>query len=147
MTPITVTTHLDASPAEVWAHLRDIASHVEWMADAETIRFRTDQTTGEGTTFECDTKIGPIRLTDVMEITEWEPERTMGVRHTGVVTGVGRFALAPSARGGTTLTWTEELRFPWWLAGTLGERVGAPVLQRIWAGNLARLQSLVDTDT
>ena len=137
---------IDRPPAVVWRYVEDIASHVEWMADAETIRFRSDQTSGEGTTFECDTKVGPIRLTDVMEITEWEPERTMGVRHTGVVTGVGRFALAPSARGGTNLTWTEELRFPWWLAGTLGERVGAPVLRRLWAGNLSRLKSLVDAD-
>ena len=100
-----MTAHLDASPVEVWAHLRDIADHVTWMADAETIRLTSAQTEGQGTTFECDTKVGPLRLTDVMEITEWEPERRMGVRHTGVVTGTGRFTLAPSARGGTILSW------------------------------------------
>ena len=42
---------------------------------------------GVGTRFECDTKIGPITLTDVMEITEWKPGKAMGVRHTGLITG------------------------------------------------------------
>ena len=51
------------------------------MADAEVIRFLTEQTAGVGTRFECVTKVGPIRLTDEMEITEWEPGRAMGVRH------------------------------------------------------------------
>lgn len=146
MNEIAVTTHVDASPAAVWEHLRDLASHIEWMADAEAIRFTSAQTEGEGTTFECDTKVGPLRVTDVMEITTWEPERTMGVRHTGVVTGTGRFTLAASARGGTLLTWTEELLFPWWLGGTVGGGVGAPVLRRIWTGNLARLAQRVETD-
>ena len=43
------------------------------MADAVAIRFETEQTRGVGTKFLCDTKVGPIRLTDQMEITEWQP--------------------------------------------------------------------------
>ena len=64
-------------------------------ADATAIRFETDQTRGIGTRFVCDTKVGPITLQDHMEITEWEPQRRMGVRHTGVVTGTGSFELTP----------------------------------------------------
>ena len=33
-------------PAEVWRVLEPIESHVDWMADAEIIRFTTDQTRG-----------------------------------------------------------------------------------------------------
>src|SRR3546814_19741659 len=84
---------LAAPPDAVWRDLEDLATHSEWMADAVAIRFLTDQRSGVGTTFECDTKVGPIRLTDVMEITEWRPGKAMGVRHTGIVPGTGRFTL------------------------------------------------------
>ena len=93
------------------------------MADAEIIRFMTDQTRGVGTRFECVTAVGPIRLTDRMEITEWEPERSMGVRHDGLVTGTGTFTIAPLDGGRRSrLAWDEELTFPWWLGGRIGAR-------------------------
>jgi hypothetical protein len=84
---ITVSADFDAPPAAVWSVLEPVERHVDWMADAESIRFLDDQTRGVGTRFECVTVVGPIRLADVMEITEWQPERRMGVRHDGVVTG------------------------------------------------------------
>jgi hypothetical protein len=143
MPRIEVSTVIAASPDEVWAAIEDVGSHVEWMADAEAIRFDTAQTSGVGTTFECDTEIGPLKLTDHMEITEWRPGEVMGVRHTGLVTGEGRFTL--SAEGsGTRFAWREELRFPWWMGGAAGGAVGAPVLRRVWAGNLRRLKERVE---
>ncbi len=78
MARIRVTTMLAAPPRRVWADLEDISSHPEWMADAVGIRFLSEQRTGVGTRFECDTKVGPFRLTDVMEITEWVPEQGHG---------------------------------------------------------------------
>jgi Polyketide cyclase / dehydrase and lipid transport len=133
-----------APPTVVWAHLADISSHVEWMADAVDIRFVTDRRQGVGVAFDCDTKVGPLRLVDRMEVTEWEPERRMGVRHSGLVTGSGVFALRVDGPGSTTMTWSEDLRFPWWLAGRLGAWVARPVLSRIWRGNLRRLRERVE---
>jgi hypothetical protein len=119
----------------VWDALADIAAHVEWMADARAIRFTSTTTTGVGTTFDCDTKVGPFRLTDRMEVTGWDPERSMSVRHVGLVTGEGRFDLSPHRRG-TTVTWSETLRFPWWIPS----RPAAFVLRLIWRRNLRRLE-------
>jgi hypothetical protein len=133
-----------APPEAVWADVRDIASHVEWMADAVAIRFRTDRTDGVGTAFECDTKMGPFRLTDLMEITEWVDEERMGVRHVGLVTGSGVFTLEPLGDTGTLFTWTEELRFPWWMGGPLGASASRPVMRWIWRRNLARLKARVE---
>jgi uncharacterized protein YndB with AHSA1/START domain len=146
VTRVHVTADYDASPDRVWQALEVVDAHVDWMADAETIRFLTEQTSGVGTRFECITKVGPIRLTDVMEITEWEPGRSMGVRHTGVVTGTGRFTIDPLDDGRRTrFSWEEELTFPWWLGGRVGAAVGGPtVLRRIWQGNLRRLRPLVE---
>ncbi len=69
------------------------------MVDAESIRFTGPQTRGVGTSFDCVTKVGPIRLTDRMTVIEWEPGRRMGIEHHGLVTGRGRFSLRRS-RGG-----------------------------------------------
>lgn len=135
---------IDAPPAVVWEQLEDVGSHVEWMADAEAIHFTSATTSGVGTTFDCDTKFGPIRLTDRMEITEWVEREAMGVRHVGVVTGVGRFTLRPIGTHHTEFTWQETLTFPWWAAGRLGARASAPVLKWVWRRNLRALADLAE---
>lgn len=134
-----------ATPARVWAELADISSHVEWMADAVAIRFVGDgRRRGVGTTFECDTVVGPLRTMDVMTITEWRPRRAFGVRHVGLVTGTGRFTLRRVGPRRTRITWDERLSFPWWLGGRLGVAAASPVLRRVWRGNLRRLRARVE---
>jgi hypothetical protein len=70
----------------------------------------------------------------------------MGVRHVGLVTGTGRFTLHPlGANTRTRFEWDEELRFPWWLGGRLGEAIGARVVMgAIWRRNLRRLKAIVE---
>lgn len=140
MVAIQVETELDAPPDVVWADVRNIATHVEWMHDAESIWFTSESTEGVGTTFDCETRVGPIRLTDVMEITEWVDGERMGVRHSGVVTGEGVFRLEPLGATRTRFSWSEELNFPWWLGGRIGEPIGAIVLKMIWKRNLGLLR-------
>ena len=144
---ILVTIEIDAPPARVWEVLEPVERHVEWMHDADAIRFTSELQRGVGTTFVCDTKIGPIRLEDHMEITEWEPERTMGVRHTGIVSGVGRFRLEAIDLGRRTrFTWVEALKFPWWLGGSLGAAVGGKLaLAPLWRRNLRALRRVVES--
>lgn len=149
MARITVSTTIDASPAAVWAVVEDVGSHVEWMADAEAIRFTSASTSGVGTTFECDTRVGPLRLTDLMEITRWEPGRAMGVRHVGLVTGDGVFTLSPAGRRfrrrtATRFQWSERLVFPWWMGGPVGGVVGGRIMRLIWQANLRRLKAIVE---
>lgn len=135
MPRIRVQRTIDAPVDVVWDALADIGSHVEWMADARRIRFTSSSEEGVGTTFECETRVGPLRTTDRMEITAWEPERRMAVRHAGVVTGEGAFTLRP--RGDRTeLEWDETLAFPWYLPG----RPAAFVLKQVWRRNLRRFE-------
>jgi uncharacterized protein YndB with AHSA1/START domain len=146
---IRVSVEIARPPSDVWSVVEPVEHHVDWMADAVEIRFTGATTRGVGTTFECDTKVGPIRLTDVMTITEWEPPRSMGVRHDGVVSGTGIFVLEPIDLGRRTrFIWTEDLDFPWFLGGRLGEIAGGrAVMKRIWARNLARLKTLLENQT
>jgi hypothetical protein len=147
MSRITVGIDIDASPERVWEVVEPVEDHVDWMHDAVAIRFQTEQTRGVGTQFLCDTKVGPIRLTDVMEITEWVPARSMGVTHTGIVTGTGVFDIAPLDGGARSrFTWSEELKFPWYLGGPIGAFVGGQIVMKaIWRRNLRGLKRIVET--
>lgn len=138
MSSITVATHLPAPPEVVWADVERLASHVEWMADAERITFRDGPTSGVGTVMDVHTAIGPLRTTDVIEITEWEPPHRMGVRHRGAVAGTGAFTIEPDGSG-STFTWTETLHFPWFFGGAIGAWCARPIFTRIWRRNLDRL--------
>lgn len=149
MARISVAVEIDATPDEVWAVVEPVERHVDWMADAVAIRFETDQTRGVGTKFLCDTKVGPIKLVDKMEITEWVPGAAMGVRHEGLVTGTGVFTLEAIDLGRRTrFTWTEELHFPWFLGWRLGALIGSHlVMAPIWRRNLRSLAAIVEADT
>lgn len=144
---IVVSVEIDATPERVWDVVEPVEQHVDWMHDAVAIRFTTDQTRGTGTQFLCDTKVGPFKLVDQMEITEWEAARVMGVRHTGLVTGSGRFTLEPiDLARRTRFTWAEDLVFPWWMGGPIGAWIGGKIaLGPIWRRNLRNLKRLVET--
>lgn len=142
MVTIRVSTVVPAAPAEVWEDLRHIGRHVDWMSDAVSIRFLTEDTEGAGVRFECVTRIGPMRLTDRMEVTEWREGELIAIRHRGTVSGTGRFRLtACPGRPGqdhTRFEWTETLRFRWWMGGPLAAAAARPVLAAVWIRNLRR---------
>jgi hypothetical protein len=135
VTSILVERSLTQSPHVVWEELRHIERHVNWMMDAKSIDFDSDQREGVGTSFRCTTKVGPITLLDAMTITTWVDKTVMGVEHQGVVGGRGIFTLSPRGTG-TLLAWRENLLFPWWMGGPLGALVASPILRAIWRKNL-----------
>jgi hypothetical protein len=141
-----VTVDIAATPQQVWEVVERVEDHVEWMADAVAIRFESEQHRGVGTSFQCDTKVGPIKLVDHMEITEWVPAAAMGVRHVGLVTGSGRFTLTSLDIGRRTrFGWEESLVFPWWLGGPVGSAIGGRlILRNVWKRNLRNLKALIE---
>ena len=138
-------TTIGATVERVWRTVEDISTHTDWMADAESITFVSEQRSGIGTEFDCLTRVGPLSTVDRMRITEWEPEAVMGIEHRGLVTGSGRFTLRAYGAGLTEFCWDEDLHFPTWMGGAIGERAGLPVLLRIWRANLARLRTLAES--
>lgn len=147
MGKVRVSVTIDAPRATVWEEVRHLDRHVLWMADAVAIRFTSRRRSGVGTTFDCDTRVGPIRLVDRMEVVEWTEGRSIGVRHVGVVTGTGRFRLRRARGGRTRFTWEERLRYPLWLGGPVGGVVGDRVMGLIWRRNLRTLKALVEGQT
>jgi uncharacterized protein YndB with AHSA1/START domain len=142
---IRIAVMIDASPDDVWNAVEQIETHVDWMADAERITFRSEAHSGVGAAFDCLTVVGPLRTTDHFVVTRWDPGVAMGIEHRGAVSGAGEFTLTPVDDGRTTqFTWEEVLTFPWWLGGPVGEVVGRPVLEHTWKRNLRRLKTKVE---
>jgi Polyketide cyclase / dehydrase and lipid transport len=135
---------IDAPPGAVWADVKHLDTHVEWMRDAESIEFRSRRRTGVGTELECRTRLGPLATTDVMVVSEWRPRRAIGMSHQGAVRGRGRFTLRRRRGGRTQFCWSERLQFPWRMGGPFGELVAWPLLRAIWKGNLRRLKARIE---
>jgi Polyketide cyclase / dehydrase and lipid transport len=135
---------IDVPPAVVWSEVKHIDRHVEWMRDARSIRFLSRRRRGVGTELECVTAVGPLVTTDRLVVTEWRPRRSLGIEHRGAVRGRGRFTLRRQRGGRTRFCWREQLLFPWWMGGPLGELVARPFLRAIWKGNLRRLKARVE---
>ena len=129
--------------ARVWNELERLEDHASWMLDATAIHFEGDRRRGVGTRFECDTRFGPLRLTDVMQVTEWEHGKRIGVEHRGAVSGSGCFTLRDAPGPATWVEWEEQLVFPWWLGAGLGAQLAKPLFIAIWKGNLRRLRNRV----
>ena len=142
---ISVETIIEASLEEVWESVANIQSHVNWMDDAVSIDFIGDRQQGVGTTFDCETKIGPFKLTDRMEITEWVERETIGVSHKGLVSGSGRFTLLQLDPIRTTFTWEESLVFPFWMGGPFRNPIGKKILESVWKQNLKNLKELIES--
>lgn len=142
MTNIMLGIDIDHDIESVWERLADLASHRTWMTDADRIDFVGAQREGVGTTMAVVTRIGPFRVTDVMVVTAWDEPDVISVVHEGLVTGEGDFTLTRTS-GGTRLDWNESLSFPLRLGGSLGEVIAAPILRRIWVGNLNRFAASV----
>src|SRR5690349_25001471 len=82
-----------AAPADqAWALLVDWARHDEWMFGTSVHVTGA----GAGARLAARTAFGPVRFTDTMVVTVWEPPRRCLVRHTGrVVRGEGGFEVEP----------------------------------------------------
>ena len=136
---VTVAVLIPASVEQVWGATADLASHPQWMKDARRIDFETVQQSGVGTRLRVETRLGPLRTVDIMEVTAWEPLRRIGVSHQGLVRGEGEIRLDPVA-GGVVVTWSETLRFPWTLGGPFGALLTQPIFRWIWRRNLDQLK-------
>ncbi len=143
MTRIVSRVIIRAAPAVVWQLASNLAAQPEWMRDLVAVRFASAQRSGPGVVMECDTRIGPFRLTDRIVVSEWQECRTIAIRHEGLVTGTGRFSIEPDLVG-TRLTWIEELRFPWWLGGPVAGAAARPALTATFRRDLSRLRRLAE---
>lgn len=117
---------IDASIERTWEVLADWEASAAWMVDATTVEVLTPLRDGVGTRVRAVTRVAGIPLTDIMEVTRWEPGRIIQVMHEHwPIRGLAWFELIPEGAR-TRFEWVEELDPPF---GPLGE-LGGLLLRR-----------------
>ncbi|APU12976.1 SRPBCC family protein [Actinoalloteichus fjordicus] len=112
---------------KAWAAATDWARQGEWMLGTEVDVVGGDGAS-VGSTLAAFTGFGGVGFMDRMEITEWDPPRAVGVRHTGrLVRGEGGFRILPHAGiDRCTFLWEERLTLPLGGVGGLGWAILRP---------------------
>ena len=141
---IEVSTIINKPLEIVWDEVKIMENHVNWMQDAANINFLSENTSGINTKMNVLTKVGPIKLNDVITVTRWEEMKSIGVIHEGIVTGEGIFFLNSVDTDSTKFEWVEELKFPFYLGGPIGEIIGGLLLKQIWKKNLENLKNIIE---
>jgi Polyketide cyclase / dehydrase and lipid transport len=130
-----------APPEVVWAAITDWPRQSRWMlattVTAEPSAAPAGRRVGERLT--AVTGLGPVRFSDPMEVTAWDPPHRADVRHLGrVVRGTGSFIVEP-APGGAWLTWVEDLELPLGAVGRAGFRLLEPLARLGLRASLRRM--------
>jgi hypothetical protein len=126
-----------------WARLLQWERQPEWMVDAASVRVASAQREGAGVLIAVRTKIfGLPLLTDVLEITEWDPPRRFVMVRRGFVRGRGEWRLEPE-RDGARFTWSEELTVPIPVLGELALAAYRPLMRGLMRRSLANLAGML----
>ncbi len=142
--PLRMMVVIDAPIERAWAVLADIPLQPEWMHEMKEVRLTTPGPTRVGTRGEATVRIFGIRVTDPVEVVEFEPPTRFAIRHEGLFTGGGVITLERGADGTTTIvSWDETLVPP--ILPDLASLLQAPVLREIFQADLHRFRRLVET--
>jgi uncharacterized protein YndB with AHSA1/START domain len=142
--PIHMLEVIDAPVDEVWRVLTDIPLQVEWMHEMKEVSVTPPGPVRVGTRGEALVRIFGISVRDTVEVTVVDAPHTYAIRHDGLFRGGGVITLERGADGTTTVVrWAETLVPP--LLPHLGALLQAPILERIFQGDLRSLKALVET--
>jgi hypothetical protein len=128
---------------EAWAVLTRWERQADWMLDADEVVVRSTHRVGVGVRLEVRTRLFQIpAFVEPMEVTAWDPPRSLSIAHGGPVRGRGTWSLAP-AETGTRFTWTEDVALAVPVVGDLLATVYAPVMRALMARAQRGLRALI----
>jgi hypothetical protein len=142
MTRVELTVPVDVNvPADaVWRKVTDWKGQGDWMLATRVEVTGAGDGRHTGAILTAVTGVGPLGVTDRMEIVEWDPPRRCVVRHLGrVVRGEGVFEVVPLDAGRSRLLWSELLDLPLGRLGRLGWSVLEPAFRSGVAFSLRRM--------
>jgi hypothetical protein len=129
--------------AEAWDVLTRWERQADWMLDADRIIVRSTHREGVGVRLDVRTRLFQIpAFTDPMEVTAWDPPRSLQISHGALVVGHGTWSLDPVSAG-TRFTWTEDVRLRLPFVGGLAARLYAPVMRVLMARAQRQLKALI----
>ncbi len=143
-----VDVHTSAPRDVLWDVLVDWESQPDWMVDAKEVHVLTPEREGVGVTIRCPTNLMGATVQDIMRVTEWEPQRVLGVVHLGnIITGHGAFELLDGPGDGSTIHWWEEVDPPLGAFGEWGASTFVlPIIRRIFTRSLTNLAGIAERE-
>ena len=85
---------LPCTPEDAWAVLAEWEAQAAWMRDADSVRVISPHRTGVGVRLAVRTRLfGIPAFTDPIEVTAWDPPRSLEITHGGPVRGTGTWTL------------------------------------------------------
>jgi uncharacterized protein YndB with AHSA1/START domain len=143
---ITVSVDVDAPVETVWREVTDWEAQGEWMLGTE-VRVTRGDGVSVGSELAATTGVGPLGVTDTMEIVGWDPPHRATVRHTGrAVRGSGTFTVVERPGGGSTFLWSEQLELPLGVLGAVGWPVVRPAFRAGLVYSLRKLARRCEAD-
>jgi hypothetical protein len=118
---IAISTLIKAPAEKVWSSIADWESQGDWMLQTKVI-LQSDISEGVGVKIAAFTgplyrlypRLAFLGLTDLMEVTRWEPPHRCDVIHYGkILKGSGAFEVISLDGEHTTFHWSEEVIAPW----------------------------------
>lgn len=121
---ITLSVDIAAPVETVWGVVTDWEAQGDWMLGT-SVRVTRGDGVSIGSELAATTGVGPLGVTDTMQIVGWDPPHRATVRHTGrVVRGSGVFTVlertGPEGREDSRFVWSEQLDLPLGLLGAVG---------------------------
>jgi hypothetical protein len=135
------------TPEIVWELITDWEHQDDWMLEASDFTVTSERREGLGVTAEATITIGGISTRDKIEVIGWEPNRYLGIRHLGWVSGEGHIYLTPLDDDRTHIFWREELAPPVGVLGAVGMTAFKPLMGKLFRRDLRILASLVRART
>jgi Polyketide cyclase / dehydrase and lipid transport len=128
---------------EAWTVLIRWERQADWMLDADEVIVRSDHREGVGVRLDVRTRLFQIpAFVEPMEVTAWDPPRSLSIAHGGPVRGRGIWTLTPNAVG-TRFTWTEDVELAIPVLGALAAVAYAPVMRALIDRAQRGLRSLI----
>lgn len=128
---ITMSVDIAAPVETVWGVVTDWEAQGEWMLGT-SVRVTSGDGVSVGTELAAFTGVGPVGVTDTMQLVGWDPPHRATMRHTGrVVRGSGVFTVlereGPDGRDDARFVMSEQLDLPLGPVGALGWPLVRPV--------------------
>jgi len=134
---------LPCDAEETWGVLVDWERQADWMADADAVIVTSQERAGPGVTLQVRTRLFEVpAFTEQIEVTAWDPPRTLAIEHGPPIRGRGTWALEPTSDG-TRFTWSEEVELAAPVLGWLITACYAPVLGWLLRRSLRGLRTSI----
>lgn len=141
---LTFKVSINANPKTIFDYLTDWEKQSDWILFTNVKKVSSGPNQ-KGTLLWAATGFGFCKFIDTMMVTEWQPNRTIVVEHTGrVVLGKGVFTINEIHNHECEFIWQEITPVPFGIVGRVGLVFVKPMMRLFFDWSLRKLKRNVE---